>query len=421
MRRQVLVITAILAAAACGRGTVTWDGTPPGDRPGPGAGGGWAEGTGGGGGIPPALSDLPCDVAALLSSDCAGCHGATPQTGLLRLVTRSDLSAPSPVDPAHSVAQWALARIDAGQMPPPGSAPLADGGLAILVAWVAAGLPAGSCGVAGGDGGVVTWPSDGGAWDGGVLAGLPCDVADLVAAKCADCHAPGRAQVPLVSLDDFRAPSPTVPGLTLGESAWQKLAAGLMPPAGSGFQRVTAAELAAFGAWYDAGMPAGTCGAVDAGSGDGGLSCQTDRLWDAGNRESPDMNPGVACLACHFEPGRDSDKRYQFAGTIFPSLREKDLCIDPAPAGGTLELRDGFGNVVVLTVSGGSDRPGISSRSGNFHSAVDAGLKGPYTARLTLGGNVAEMTTPQVSGDCNGCHRPEGSADGGAYGRIVWP
>lgn len=96
-------------------------------------------------------ADLPCDVAALLSAQCTSCHGASPTGGArISLVSAENLRAPSKTDPKISVAAEAIARMKdtAEPMPPDGLRPATEVG--VLEAWVAAGMPAGTCAVEGG-------------------------------------------------------------------------------------------------------------------------------------------------------------------------------------------------------------------------------------------------------------------------------
>lgn len=89
-------------------------------------------------------ADLPCDVARILSEQCASCHGQAP-TGGATLLSRADLTRASTTDPSKSEAQVSLdcMRDPVKPMPPSGS--LAPEDLAIFAAWVDAGMPAGTC------------------------------------------------------------------------------------------------------------------------------------------------------------------------------------------------------------------------------------------------------------------------------------
>ncbi|MFZ5439054.1 MAG: hypothetical protein ACOZQL_03550 [Myxococcota bacterium] len=370
------------------------------------AGGGAASGGGSG-----TASDLPCDVAALVSESCASCHNGSG--GVVRLMTRDDFAAASAADATKSYGQRAVLRMRAtvGAMPPAPAMPVASAKVDAFEAWVNGGLQAGSCqaGTDGGtDAGTVT-PFDGG------IAGLPCDVSAMVASKCASCHgAPPShgASFALLTREDFLSQSPSSAGVTLGARSSVRMHAtsNPMPPVGN--PAVTSAELTAFDAWLTAGMPEGTCGAIDAGVPDAGpapTTCASNSYWTGGNNESPNMNPGMACLTCH--RAQAPSKAYTFSGTVFPSLHEKDRCNAPPPGGAQIQIIDANGNVAVTMTA--------SSPSGNFHSARGLSIALPYTARVTANGRTATMTTPQMNGDCNSCHTEQGT--NGASGRIVWP
>jgi mono/diheme cytochrome c family protein len=89
-----------------------------------------------------AVADLPCDVAQLLTDNCASCHGTTPSGGTrLHLVSAADL---------RTNADKAVARMKdaANPMPPDGLLPASS--VAVLESWVSAGMPDGTCSVAGG-------------------------------------------------------------------------------------------------------------------------------------------------------------------------------------------------------------------------------------------------------------------------------
>ena len=111
-------------------------------------------------GGPAAATGIPCDVAKVLATSCTDCHGQKPSGGAPNsLVTYEDLKAPSKDDPAQTVAAASVARMKAAKRPMPPDGPLAASDIAILEAWVGAGLPRGSCGSPA--------TTDGGADDGG--------------------------------------------------------------------------------------------------------------------------------------------------------------------------------------------------------------------------------------------------------------
>lgn len=86
---------------------------------------------------------FPCDVRAVLETNCAPCHEGniyytTP------LTTRAIWL--SPRGDGMSFGQYAAAQVAAGKMPPPAAeAQPSSDDRALLIAWVAAGMPAGAC------------------------------------------------------------------------------------------------------------------------------------------------------------------------------------------------------------------------------------------------------------------------------------
>ncbi len=94
-------------------------------------------------------SGLPCEVTALLVAQCIACHGATPIAGAnAPLVTRDDLRAPSPSAAGLNNGEDSLARMKssgAAKMPP-GPAAVDATQLEVFENWVAAGMPATTCG-----------------------------------------------------------------------------------------------------------------------------------------------------------------------------------------------------------------------------------------------------------------------------------
>ncbi len=421
MRIQTLAVSVVLLT--CGRGVIEFDAVGAGGGTDATGGGGSATGSGqtqGGG--PGAdggsvAGDLPCDVATLLTANCISCH--TGSGGVVRLRSRADLAAPSVVDPALSFGERAVIRMRAteGSMPPAPASPVASAQVDAFEAWVNSGFPAGSCQTSSdagtGDAGVPdagpVLPFDGG------IAGLPCEVSAFVAAKCASCHgspATHGASFALLGRADFLGPSSSYAGQTIGQRSSVRihLASNPMPPVGN--PPATPSEAATFDGWVTAGMSVGTCGSIDAGVADAGpapTTCTSDSAWDGGNRESPNMNPGLACLACHGT--RAPEQAYEFSGTVYLGLHERDLCNAKPPAGVQVQIVDRTGAVALTLYP--------STASGNFHSALTTGVAVPYTVRLLSAGRTATMTTPQTDGDCNACHTEQGAS--GALGRIVLP
>lgn len=259
-------------------------------------------------------------------------------------------------------------------------------------------------------------PNTADAGDSPVSGDLPCDVADVVQ-TCVSCHSdPPRAgaPMPLASRADLLAPSP-FPGSLQAERALARMTdqARPMPPAG--VPGLSSAQIARFEAWIDAGFPTGMCGGSstggDAGTGPQPTTCTSGEYWPGDwDDKSPDMNPGLACRACHLE--EEEDVAYFFMGTVFPSLHEEDLCYSDVPAGTEVHIVDRNNDVALrLPVR----------RRGNFFSLTrQAGVLLPFTARVVdPQGRTIAMSTPQMSGDCNGCHTEQGA--NGAPGRILLP
>lgn len=169
--------------SAAGTGTTTvpgsggTGGTNAGDT---GATGGTASGSGGSGGTSTAsggssaaggaTTDISgtgpfCDLQVLLRNKCWACHSSPPalRSVPMALVSYGDLMAPAPSDPQKSAIEMSMERMQdtAAPMPPAPAAPATADDLAVVQAWMDAGMPqtcdsgaAGASG-AGGDGGVV--------------------------------------------------------------------------------------------------------------------------------------------------------------------------------------------------------------------------------------------------------------------------
>ena len=110
-------------------------------------------------------------------------------------------------------------------------------------------------------GGTGTSPggSDPGAGGGPVAtpSGLPCDVADVLAALCTSCHSdPPRSSAPepLVTREQLLAPSAVDPSMSYAERSVIRMRAGTMPASGG-----AEADADVIEAWLAAGAPAGAC------------------------------------------------------------------------------------------------------------------------------------------------------------------
>jgi hypothetical protein len=91
---------------------------------------------------------LPCDVRALLSTRCLGCHSDPPVSGAsISLLSYADLTAASPLDATATVAARSLRRMkdSLAPMPPAPASHATNAEVATLQAWVDAGTPRVEC------------------------------------------------------------------------------------------------------------------------------------------------------------------------------------------------------------------------------------------------------------------------------------
>jgi hypothetical protein len=134
--------------------------------------------------------------------------------------------------------------------------------------------------------------------------------------------------------------------------------------------------------------------------------CLSGFEWIGGNEESPLMNPGQDCLACHSQMGVEEE--VVLGGTVFAD-NERNNCF--GVEGVTVEITDSTNTVFELN----------SNASGNFFLEVEdgAGITPPYSVRLTYEGRERRMLTMQTVTSCNSCHTETGA--NGAPGRILAP
>lgn len=174
----------------------------------------------------------------------------------------------------------------------------------------------------------------------------------------------------------------------------------------------SAAEIAIFGSWLDAGMPRTTCDApIDAGPRapnpyDTPLQCSSGRTWTRGDRGSPDMHPGMACIDCHTREREGPS--FSIAGTVYHTAHEPNDCFGGSVTGAPIvQITDARGDVIQLPVNA----------AGNFFHEGSIAL--PYSAKVIAGGKERAMVKAQTIGDCNSCHTDVGVND--APGRVMLP
>ena len=243
--------------------------------------------------------------------------------------------------------------------------------------------------------------------------GLPCEVQILLESRCnTGCHSDPpqmAALMPLVTLADLRKASRTDPTQSNGQRAVIRIQAIDKPMPPPPAQALSATDIATLKGWVEAGMPSAVCAQPSPFAAD--PTCTSMDTWTLGTRGSADMEPGMACIACHRKL-RGPD--LFIGGTVFPSAHEPDACNGTLPD-------DPNGATVLITGADGHMLPlDVSSTSGNFYQATRFGtVKLPYTAKVVFQGRERIMNSPQTVGDCNSCHTQDGTKS--APGRIVLP
>ena len=362
--------------------------------------------------------DLPCGVAQTLGTYCTLCHGSPPSNGApFSLNSRSALMSISPTYAGQTLGARSVTRMESTTqpMPPAPYASVPAANLTDFSSWVSSGMPAGSCN-APGDGGVPPVQDggvDAGTPDAGLSGDFPCDVADVLMTSCTSCHGSppsGGAPMALTTLAQLRATSPSNAAVTNGEACMNRMASTTAPMPPLPAAPVAQAKQTAFASWVSSGMPAGSC-AVDAGTPDpvfnGPPTCTSGTYWTGGDQESPEMHPGLACIACH---SRGEGPAFSIAGTAYPTGHEYDDCSGTASQGA----------VVTVTDSNGVTRSFTANRAGNFYGSATSGWPAfPITAKITFGGKTRTMNGGVSSGDCNACHTLQGAS--GAPGRVALP
>ena len=238
---------------------------------------------------------------------------------------------------------------------------------------------------------------------------LPCEVASLLSDHCLACHReepPGR----LLTRADLVATSHTDGSRSVAEEAlarMQSTGRDHMPP--PSFSPTTEADIVVFQAWVSQGSPSGGCN--DPGPVpdpyDTPVVCTSLAYWTGGDRESPSMHPGRACIACHEDEGEGPT--LAIAGTLYPTPHEPSECNGVAASSGAM---------IIIADANGTEHRLTPNSAGNFALEAER-FALPYTARVAYQGRERIMVEPQTDGDCNGCHTEAGTSF--APGRIFLP
>jgi hypothetical protein len=151
---------------------------------------------------------------------------------------------------------------------------------------------------------------------------------------------------------------------------------------------------------------------VAAGCGNGGggstpQNCASGKAWEGGDEESPLMDPGQDCIACH--ASEHEGPKFVIAGTVMGASDDDDNC--NGLGGVKVEITDADGQVITLT----------TNDAGNFYAEEkDTTIALPYTAKIIgPSGKTNQMSTAQTTGACNSCHTAKGVNS--APGRIFIP
>lgn len=244
----------------------------------------------------------------------------------------------------------------------------------------------------------------------GANSGLPCDVAQVVTDSCASCHGTtprGGAKTSLVTIEGFQAKSDKDPSKSVGQLAVERMkdAADPMPTD----KLLPADKVAIVETWVNAGMPRGTCENITEPPPDPFfdkvVACSSGSMSRV--REGVTMKPGQACNECH---AQKRERVYTFAGTVYPTGHEDDLCngVNGTTAGVS---------IVVTDVAGATLGTIPVNSAGNFASNLR--VSGAYRVKVVQNGKERAMRAMPSSGDCNSCHTKDGAE--GAPGRIALP
>ncbi len=219
-------------------------------------------------------------------------------------------------------------------------------------------------------------------------AGIPCDVAAMLAAKCTSCHAdpPLNGSLSgLVTLADLLATSKEDPTKNVAQASLARMqsASAPMPPASVG-SPASSADIQALQSWIN-GNYVGSCadaGAAPPPAGNVFTGAPAFVSQTAGSTHTAGLN----CMGgCH-------NHGFTFAGTLTDGNGK-------GVAGAEVRLVDAKG--VAISVHTGSN--------GNFHSSTS--FTGPAHVGARNAATTVVMATAlqPANGGCNGCHTTGGT------------
>lgn len=385
---------------------------------GPGTGSGGATSTGSTGSGSSGSQCLPSDCNRILSTNCQNCHSNPPVANApMPLMTIGDLQAMSAK--GGKMADRCVVRMQDAQAPMPPGGEIGAADIALFVGWVNKGMPTVDCNPSGSSssGSSASSSGSGSSSSGGNGMCLPTAATDVLSA-CQSCHSnppSGGAPMPLVTPGDLMAASPK--GGTYAARCVARMNDPNSPMPPKPGSPPPAAQVAAFSAWVQGGMPldmcAGSSSSSSSSSGDPYNTppvCTSNQTWQGG--ESSRMNPGEACINCHQNKGGEAPS-FGFAGTVYPTAHEPDLCygVNGNATSYTVTIFDANGNTFTANVGS----------TGNFSS--DQAPAFPITAKVVDNATQKEriMSTKVPSGDCNACHTEFGAGNPTPPGRIMAP
>jgi hypothetical protein len=223
-------------------------------------------------------------------------------------------------------------------------------------------------------------------------AGLPCDVATVLASKCTSCHSDppiNNSLAGLMTHADLLATAKEDPTKNEAQLSLVRMqnTASPMPPAALNAPP-TASDISTLQSWISAGYPTGSCGSDGGTPIEAGPSIVVFDVFQgkpfAPGTGSNSHNAGQDCMRCHAGGGDDAPK-FSLGGTIY------DLTGNPV---GGAEIRVADQNGAAFSVYSGSN--------GTFHSSTT------FSASAHVGARTATTANTMISllsyGGCSKCH-----------------